>query len=74
MTGPIDPFEICPRYHGGGHELVIGRTLRERIRGLLRPDPCYVCAGAGEVQRSLGAKRMGELVQLLQQVIKAATR
>jgi len=70
----IDPIEICTRCHGGGIEPILGRTFFERIRNLFRPTSCYVCAGAGELQRSLGEQRMGELVQTLRQVMERAAR
>ena len=70
----IDPIEICPRCHGGGLEPMLGRTFFERIRNLFRPTSCYVCGGAGEVQHSLGAKRMDELVQVLRRVMERAVR
>jgi len=66
----FDPIEICPRCRGGGLEPMLGRTIFERIRDLFRPTSCYVCSGAGEVQRSLGEKRMDELVQVLRQVME----
>jgi hypothetical protein len=70
----IDPIEICPRYHGIGLEPVLGRTFFERIRDLFRSTSCYVCSGAGAVQRSIGEKRMDELVHALRQVMERAAR
>ena len=72
MMNAIDPIEICPRCHGGGLEPMLGRTFFERVRDLFRPASCYVCSGAGEVQRSLGEKRMGELAAMLRQVMERA--
>jgi hypothetical protein len=74
MMSGIDPIEICARCHDGGLEPMLGRTFFERIRDLFRPTSCYVCAGAGEVQRSLEEKRMDELVQALRQVMERAAR
>ena len=50
------------------------RTSFERIRELFRPTSCYVCSGAGAVQRLIGEKRMDELVHALRQVMERAAR
>jgi len=40
-------IKICSPCHGGD------RTLRERLRVLVRTIACHVCADEGAVQRSL---------------------
>ena len=69
MSG-IDTVDICPRCHGGGAEPALSRELLKRISELLRPAPCYVCDGAGHVQQSIAARRMGELGEMLLKVMQ----
>lgn len=66
----INPFETCPRCHGIGIAPRLSRTFFENVRELFRPTLCYVCEGAGEVQRSIGEKRMGELVKGIRRVME----
>lgn len=70
----LDPIKICPRCHGSGLESLLGRTIFERTHELFRIAPCRVFFGAGEVKRSHGEKRTGELVQVLRQAMERAAR